>query len=636
MYANVIVIVNAGGVMDLSFMDEFENIKALLVISQPGMEGGNAVADILCGKESPSGKLTDSWAYRYEDYPNAKSFSHNNGNVQKEVYGEGLYVGYRYFDSFGVPVRYGFGFGRSYTSFSTETEQVTVDGKTVTVRVAVKNTGSLAGKEVVQVYVALPDGPLEKEARRLVAFAKTQKLAPGQEEKLSLHFSAEDLVSFEEERACWLLEAGTYGIYVGAALESATLTAALTVCQEKVLTQAVNICQPTQPISVLHQTESERRRRYQALLEKAKTCPNVDWDLSLVETRDVEYALKKEQDEAAALVETLTQEELISLATGDPGKGQGSELGSAGVSVPGSAGETSTCALDKGIANIVLADGPAGLRLNQHYYAVNGQAQMLPFEASIEHGFFEEDLGQEGQIRFQFCTAIPVGTMLAQTWNLGLLEKVGAMVGEEMEQFGVQLWLAPGMNIHRNPLCGRNFEYFSEDPMVSGLCAAAITRGVQSHPGIGTTIKHFACNNQEDNRMGSDSILLERVLREIYLKGFEIAIRESQPYAMMTSYNLINGIHAANNYDLCTKAARCEFGFQGMLMTDWTTTNVDDTCTASGCMRAGNDLIMPGQMSDHDNLHKELAAGTLRPEELKNCITRLVRTIFKTNCYLQK
>lgn len=207
------------------------------------------------------------------------------------------------------------------------------------------------------------------------------------------------------------------------------------------------------------------------------------------------------------------------------------------------------------------------------------------------------------------------------------------MIGTEMEEFGVTLWLAPGMNIHRNPLCGRNFEYYSEDPLLSGKMAAAMTDGVQSIAGCGTTIKHFACNNQEDNRMGSDSILSERALREIYLKGFEIAVKESQPLSIMTSYNLINGVHAANNYDICTKVARDEWGFAGVIMTDWTTTEHDDSCTASGCMRAGNDLIMPGCFGDHKNLYRELEEGTLDIEDMKACICRLVDVIWRSNQY---
>jgi beta-glucosidase len=632
-YPNVIVIVNAGGVMDLSFMDEFPAIKALLVVSQPGMEGGNAVADVLCGAVCPSGKLTDTWAYHYEDYPNAATFSHNNGNVQEELYQEGLYVGYRYFDSFGVPVRYGFGFGLSYTEFDIKATEVTANGSQIEVRVSVKNVGTVPGKEVVQVYAALPDGRLEKEARRLVAFAKTETLAPEESEELTLSFGADQMESYDEAAAVWILEKGTYGILVGNSLQGAALCGALVLDEEKTLAKTTNICPLQREITCISVPKQMREARDAALREACQSVPQVTWDLSEIPTRVVDYSLREEQDAASALVERLTEEQLIQLATGDPGKGQGSALGSAGVSVPGSAGETSSCAVEQGIANIVLADGPAGLRLNQHYYVQNGRAQMPPFEMSLEHGFFAGDVEPEGEKYYQFCTAFPVGTMLAQTWNMPLLEKVGDAVGQEMIDFGVQLWLAPGMNIHRNPLCGRNFEYYAEDPLVSGKCAAAITRGVQSHPGIGTTIKHFACNNQEDNRMGSDSILTERTLREIYLKGFEIAVRESQPYAIMTSYNLINGVHSANHYDLCTKAARCEFGFRGVIMTDWTTTNIDANCTAAGCMRAGNDLVMPGMPMDHENIRRELEAGTLSVAELKGCITRLVRIILKSNCY---
>ena len=233
--------------------------------------------------------------------------------------------------------------------------------------------------------------------------------------------------------------------------------------------------------------------------------------------------------------------------------------------------------------------------------------------------------------QFQYCTAIPVAALLAQSWNMDLIRKCGDIVGKEMEEFHISVWLAPGMNIHRNPLCGRNFEYYSEDPYVAGTIAAAMTEGVQSNYGCGTTIKHFACNNQEDNRMGSDSVVSERTLRELYLKGFEIAVKESQPMSIMTSYNLINGVHAANNYDLCTDAARNEWGFKGMIMTDWTTTEQGEDCTASGCMRAGNDLVMPGAFSDRDNLNQELVDGTLSMDDLKACISRLVNIVWQSN-----
>ena len=361
-------------------------------------------------------------------------------------------------------------------------------------------------------------------------------------------------------------------------------------------------------------------------------------DLTGTETEVIDYEApdETEDDEAADIVKGLETEQLISLVVGDTNKGQGNNLGAAGVSVPGSAGETSAAAYGQGVANIVLADGPAGLRLLQKYTVKDGEIRMPPFEASLERGFFAEDHILEGTPYYQYCTAIPVGALLAQSWDEKLMEEVGTMIGEEMYTFGVTLWLAPGMNIRRNPLCGRNFEYYSEDPLVSGKMAAAMTRGVQSVRGCGTTIKHFACNNQEDNRMGSDSIVSERALREIYLKGFEIAVKESAPMSIMTSYNLINGVHAANCRDLCSAAARREWGFDGVIMTDWATTAQGDDCTASGCMRAGNDLVMPGQSSDHDNIRKELEQGTLKKEELQGCATRLVRVILRSALYAEQ
>ena len=641
-YKDVIVVVNAGGQVDLSFMDEFENIKALLVIVQPGMEGGNAFADVISGKVNPSGKLVDSWAYKYEDYPSAATFSHNNGNVQKEFYEEGIYVGYRYFDTFGIPVRYGFGYGLSYTTFS-------VDGCTVAktenhgikITADVKNTGNMAGKEVVQVYASLPGGGLEKEAHRLTAYAKTELLQPGQKQTVTLEVPAERLVSYDEKSAAWILEKGFYGILAGNSLENAELVGGMQLDESVALEKVKNLFAKKEELNELAQQDGKTSQREadQKTLAAEKHLPVVEMKAADFETKEIVYKKNRElaDEKAMEFVNTLSVEELIDLAAGDPGKAQGGNLGAAGISVPGSAGETHRCAIEKGLASIVLADGPAGLRLMKYYHVDEGKIVPMPFEFSLEGGlFYDGPTDLPGERYYQYCTAIPVGTMLAQTWNTTLIQKIGAMIGKEMEYFGVTLWLAPGMNIHRNPLCGRNFEYYSEDPYVAGTMAAAMTDGVQSNYGCGTTIKHFACNNQEDNRMGSDSILSERAVRELYLKGFEIAVKESQPLSIMTSYNLINGVHAANNHDLCTDVARNEWGFQGAIMTDWTTTEVDESCTASGCMRAGNDLVMPGSFGDHDNMKKELEEGTLQIEDLKACIARLVRVIWKSNQYIEK
>ena len=637
MYKHVIVAVNTGGLADLSFMDEYSNIEALLQIVQPGMEAGNAFADIISGKVTPSGKMTDTWAYKYEDYPNSKTFSHNNGNVDKEYYTEGLYVGYRYFDSFDIPVRYGFGYGLSYTTFETKVLATELkENKKIVIETEVTNTGdTYSGKEVVELYATCPAGKLEKEYRRLVAFAKTGLLAPGQSEKLTLEIGLDKLTSYSEKEAAWILESGSYVIWAGNSLEASVPCAVLKLDKEVVLTKTQNICPLKEELEEMKQSSEKMNQKLEALLKTAeeKKVPVMELKAADVETRVVEYRSNVEcvPEEARKFVDTLSKEKLVALASGDPGKGQGSNLGSAGISVPGSAGETNNCALEDGVPGIVLADGPAGLRLMKHYNVHEGKIVNKPFKFSLEGGLFcEGEPADPGETYYQYCTAIPVGTLLAQTWDTALIEEIGEMIGGEMLEFSVTLWLAPGMNIHRNPLCGRNFEYYSEDPLLAGRMAGAMTNGVQNVPGCGTTIKHFACNNQEDNRMGSDSILSERTLREIYLKGFEIAITESQPMSIMTSYNLINGVHAANCEDTCTKAARCEWGFQGVIMTDWTTTEYGPDCTASGCMRAGNDLVMPGAFSDRDNLNQEIADGTLSMEDLKACISRLVNITWQS------
>ena len=640
LYKHVVIAINTGGLADLSFMDEYDNIDALLQIVQPGMEAGNAFADVISGAVTPSGKMTDSWAYKYEDYPNSKTFSHNNGNVDKEYYTEGIYVGYRYFDTFQIPVRYGFGFGLSYTDFEIKILSAAVqNNRTVEIETEIINKGStFSGKEVVQIYATCPAGKMEKEYRRLTAFGKTKELSPGVSEKMKLQFDINRLASYSEEKAGWILEKGEYVIWAGSSLESSAPCAVISLDRELLLSKTEKICPLKEELQEIKQDlffAEKRRKDILDIVEKEKI-PVIRLNAELIKAEKIIYRMNEEiiEPDSFKFAEALSQEQLIALASGDPGKGQGSNLGSAGISVPGSAGETNSCAEDKNLPGIVLADGPAGLRLMKHYNVYEDKIVNKPFKFSLEGGIFcEENLEEPGVTYYQYCTAIPVGTLLAQTWDTALIREVGEMIGREMEEFGITLWLAPGMNIHRNPLCGRNFEYYSEDPLLSGKIAGAMTDGVQSVPGCGTTIKHLACNNQEDNRMKSDSVISERALREIYLKGFEIAVKESQPMAIMTSYNLINGIHAANSYDLCTKAARCEWGFKGLIMTDWTTTENGADCTASGCMRAGNDLVMPGAVCDRENLKKELAEGTLAEKDLTACISRIVNIVWQSNQY---
>jgi beta-glucosidase len=390
-YPKVILLINAGGPVDLGFLDACPRIRAVVQLSQLGMEGGNAAADVLSGKVTPSGKLTDTWALRYEDYPNAKTFSHNNGNVKQELYTEGIYVGYRYFDTFGIPVRYGFGYGLSYTDFRMELENVRVDGSEAYVRVSVKNSGEqYSGREVVQVYVSAPQNLQGKEYRRLAGFAKTSLLAPGQSETCEIHFPLYRLASYREQTADWVLDGGVYGIFVGASLDAARHVANLVLDAEAVLVHTAHICPLRQ--------ELEERRAPASLLEEKRAawlqeaCPTVALHAADFPARVVQYGTDAQTDpKAAAFADKLTTEQLILLAAGDPGKGQGSNLGSSGISVPGSAAQTSACATAQGLGNLTLADGPAGLRLQKQYTVRDGKILPQSFLASLENGFLEKE-----------------------------------------------------------------------------------------------------------------------------------------------------------------------------------------------------------------------------------------------------
>lgn len=649
-YEHIILLLNAGGLVDLAFLDEYPKIEAVLNILQPGQEGGNAVADVLLGKKVPSGKLTDSWAMDYSDYPSAQTFSFKSGDVFHEEYKEGIYVGYRYFDTFDVPVRYGFGFGLSYTTFSISSPNVTLTGlgtenPTLTAEVEVTNTGEqYSGKEVVQVYVSCPQQGLPKEYRRLAGFAKTKELSPKETQKLTISFPLYQLSSYDESSASWILDGGNYGIWIGNSLQDAVLCAVMELDGQAVLVSGTNICKPQKRVEEIAPDQEVLLKKQEKWETAAKemNLPFVQVKAAQLLTRKIEYKADYEEltGRAGEIVNSMTPEQLILLATGDISMGQGSTIGAAGQSVPGAAAETTSAFVDPPfeVASIVLADGPAGLRLNRQYQVKDGKTKRMDFLESFEGGLLLNEKPKhdpDEETYWQFCTAMPVGALLAQSWDLELVRQLGEMIGNEMKLFEITLWLAPGMNIHRNPLCGRNFEYYSEDPLLAGMMAAAMTLGVQSVQGCGTTIKHFACNNQEDNRMGSDSMLSERALREIYLKGFEIAVKHAQPMSIMTSYNMINGVHAANNYDICTRAARDEWGFEGTIMTDWTTTTMSNAgvCTASGCMRAGNDIVMPGDPADHENLRAALADGSLPLHVLRRCVYHTVRVILQSNQY---
>lgn len=618
-----VLILNSGGPVELTdILEETENICAVLNISQLGQRGGLALANVLLGKVTPGGKLTATWARRYEDYPCAEEYSYLNGKLEREEYKEGIYTGYRYFDTFGVKPLFPFGYGLSYTEMQIRFHGMKTSGDGVEVEAEVTNTGeTFSGKEVVQVYVSLPQDESGKEYRRLAGFAKTKLLKPGEKELLKIRIDRKTLAYFSEEQHAWIAEKGYYAVWVGNSIASLTLAAMLEV-PESVILDKTNILENQTDITEEvydRQNLSARTLKWKEKAENEKI------------GRYIYYPEPEKRTECTCQPENkIPAKDLLPLFYGNIA-GISSNLGAAGIRVPGSAGETTAALYEQyGVSPLIMADGPAGLRLQQNYEVDRETDTVygIGVLGSLENGYLRTDETHENADRYyQFCTAFPVGTALAQTWDTALVEKVGIAVAEEMEEFHIDLWLAPGLNIQRNPLCGRNFEYYSEDPLLSGTMAAAMTKGVQSRPGCGVTVKHFACNNQEDNRMGVDAQVSERALREIYLRGFEIAVKESRPVAIMSSYNLLNGVHAANSVDLCTSIARKEWGFDGVIMSDWNTTVPEDGSIPWKCVTAGNDIIMPGNAADAENIRKAFEDGKLSEEVVRMSAGRILNLI---------
>lgn len=618
-----VLILNSGGPVELTdILEETENICAVLNISQLGQRGGLALANVLLGKVTPGGKLTATWARRYEDYPCAEEYSYLNGKLEREEYKEGIYTGYRYFDTFGVKPLFPFGYGLSYTEMQIRFHGMKTSGDGVEVEAEVTNTGeTFSGKEVVQVYVSLPQDESGKEYRRLAGFAKTKLLKPGEKELLKIRIDRKTLAYFSEEQHAWIAEKGYYAVWVGNSIASLTLAAMLEV-PESVILDKTNILENQTDITEEvydRQNLSARTLKWKEKAENEKI------------GRYIYYPEPEKRTECTCQPENkIPAKDLLPLFYGNIA-GISSNLGAAGIRVPGSAGETTAALYEQyGVSPLIMADGPAGLRLQQNYEVDRETDTVygIGVLGSLENGYLRTDETHENADRYyQFCTAFPVGTALAQTWDTALVEKVGIAVAEEMEEFHIDLWLAPGLNIQRNPLCGRNFEYYSEDPLLSGIMAAAMTKGVQSRPGCGVTVKHFACNNQEDNRMGVDAQVSERALREIYLRGFEIAVKESRPVAIMSSYNLLNGVHAANSVDLCTAITRKEWGFDGVIMSDWNTTVPEDGSIPWKCVTAGNDIIMPGNAADAENIRKAFEDGKLSEEVVRMCAGRILNLI---------
>ena len=574
-FEETVVILNCGNIIDMSWTLEY-NISALLMMWLPGMEAGNALADILSGRENPSGKLNDTIALHYEDYPSAANF----GNKDYNNYEEDIYVGYRYFETFAKEkVLYSFGYGLSYTSF--EVLPLSYHGQGVDdyfeITVRVTNTGKVPGKEVVQLYVEAPQGALGREKRSLLAFQKTEELVPGTSEDLVFKVPLEQLAAFDDTgktgyKNIYVLEKGDYWYFFGVSNDNGRVSfrnaGGTAVKETRIFRQLEEICQVQQEFERL--VPVKEGKNYVAGKEvvpkgninmKHRILEELAEEIPFTGDRDIRFSeVEKGNVPLEAFIAQLTDEELEALTRGegpmDRPSGVGGNTGVYGGFLPS--------LIEKGVPVIVTADGPAGLRIKR------------------------------------YTSLMPCGTALACTWNVALIEQMFEKMADELERFDVDVLLSPGLNIHRNPLCGRNFEYFSEDPYVSGKMAAAAVRGIQSR-GRSACPKHFACNNQEVNRHHNDSRVSGRALREIYLRGFEICVKESAPKNIMTSYNKINGVWSHYNFDLAKTILRDEWNYGGVIITDWwmqksASPEFPEMRDNAYRVRAWVDVLMPGSV----------------------------------------
>ena len=623
-YSQFILVINAGAPIDLSPLEGISEINAVLYMGQLGMEGGRAFADVLLGKKTPSGKLAVSWPKSYKDVPFGEEFGSLANDLAHAAYKEGIYVGYRYYDSFGIEPRYHFGYGKSYTEFELQTEKIELRHEAVFVQLRVRNTGNnYSGQEVVQVYVSCPNGKEETEYQRLVAFAKTKELGAGEEEVLSISFPLSYLSSYDEENARSVLYSGNYILRIGTSSSATKAEAVFNLDTEIVLAQHKNLCKAQKKIAELKSNATKE-------CEETDSLPfiTIPANLFLTEKYSYEDGTENFSEEVEKHLNELSPEEMIRFCTGTGLFGEAK-----GFVVPGGVGHTTTDFISRGIPNVEMCDGPAGLRVQRRSVQYkSGKIKAVDSSMSIYEilpKFVNKLMNgnpKKGRLLYQFVTGFPVSAVVAQTWNQELAEKIGEAVSAEMSEYGVTFWLAPGMNIVRNPLCGRNFEYYSEDPVLTGKMAAAVTRGVQKTPGNYVTIKHFAANNQETNRQHVSSDLDERVLREIYLKGFEIAVKEAKPKAVMSAYNLINGVYCPNSRELCTDILRREWGFEGIVMTDWLATGKGRASEAKAT-ESGVDMIMPGGNGVVRALQKGLRSGSLTKETVRKSCGRVLELI---------
>lgn len=532
------VLLNVGNIIDMSWVQKY-NIKSVMYIWQGGQEGGRAVADLLCGNKVPSGKLSDTIAKDINLYPSVKNFGNDNFNL----YEEDIYVGYRYFETFAKDdVLYPFGFGLSYTEFTHTAKNICEKDGCIEFEVDVKNVGSFKGKDTVEVYFEAPQGCLGKSARELCAFAKTALLNPDEETTLTFKFKIDDLCCYDDSgitgnKACFVLEKGDYNIYCGSCVRCAKKIYTHTEKETRVVKKCNEAMAPVRSFKILHPVL--KNGKYEVSY-KDVSLKTIDYEKRIKDNMPKEIAfagdmgikladVKSEKNTMEEFASQLSDTDLMCLMRGEGMCSAKVRPGSAGA-----AGGLTRSLADMGVPAVALHDGPSGIRMD------NGES----------------------------ATSLPNGTAIACSWNTELAFELYNNLSIELATHKIDSILGPGVNIHRVPLNGRNFEYLSEDPFLTGKIAASLIAGVASQ-GNSATIKHFAANSQEKSRRDVDSVISERALREIYLKGFEIAIKEGKATSLMTSYNPINGTWSANSYDLNTIILRDEWGYDGFVMTDW-------------------------------------------------------------------
>ena len=639
-YKDLILIINAGGMIDLSPLDDI-TLSGLIFTGMLGEEGGNALADIISGAMTPSGHLADTWPMSYKDIPFGENYSYLNGNEKEEDYLEDIYIGYRYYERFRKKVRYPFGYGLSYTGFKIATKVDLQDE--IKVFVKLKNFGNFKGKCVLQIYASIPEGKLKQPSFSLIGFTKSKLLVPNQETLLSMSIPYHYLASYDPETKSTLLEKGRYVLYIGQSSDKRSLIAGFDLDEDIILSKHKEICPLKKKLNILEPDFPKKDLLIPdnliLKLDKSNIKPE---EIKELITEDApENPMDEYEAEAKKIVEKLSIKDLSLLLVGDGGMDIAIPKPH-DVIVPGAAGHMTNKLSKKGLKSFAFVDGPAGLRLCKTSVVKKNGKTIKYVDPGMEmfnyFPGFVRLLGNskinKGTPLYCYTTAFPTGCSLAQTWSEKLLGKLGDAVAKEMEEYGVTVWLAPGMNIHRNPLCGRNFEYFSEDPLLTGKMAKAIVMGVQAHRGCYCTIKHFACNNQENERKWTTANVSERALREIYLKGFGIAIKEGRCRGVMSSYNKINDTWSGNNKDILTEVLRNEWLFKGFVTTDWDESH--EGLEAEGSIDSGVNILMAGNNKQRKAIKKALSSKQLSLDIAKERAQRLIQIMLLHNTLIER